>query len=139
MQLTAASGPAVRLLQGQVLQGQIATLRIVLEKSCKWNSPLYVNFIDFEKAFDSLDRQSLWKLLRHYGVPEKITGIIRKSYSGMTCRVVCARQQADAFQVKTGVRQGCLLSPFLCLLAFDLVLKTSPAQRGDGIQWTPWT
>ncbi len=50
---------------------QIATLRIILEQSLEWNSSLYVNFIDFEKAFDSVDRASLWRLLRHYGVRRK--------------------------------------------------------------------
>ncbi|KAK7095834.1 hypothetical protein V1264_005198 [Littorina saxatilis] len=118
---------------------QIATLRIILEQSQEWNSPLYVNFIDYEKAFDSVDRQSLWKLLRHHGVPEKITNIIRNSYEGLTCRVVHGCQLTDAFQVRTGVRQGCLLSPFLFLLVIDWVMKASTAQKRNGIQWTLWT
>ena len=117
---------------------QIATLRIILEQSLEWNSPLYVNFIDYEKAFDSVDRQTLWRLLRHYGVPQKITNIIRNSYEGMTCRVVHGQQVTDAFQVKTGVRQGCLLSPLLFLLAIDWVMKTSTQQKRNGIQWTLW-
>ena len=45
---------------------QIASLIIIIEQSLEWNSPLYINFIDYEKAFDSVDRQTLWKLLRHY-------------------------------------------------------------------------
>jgi len=52
---------------------QITKLRIILEQSLEWNSPLYINFVDYEKAFDSVDRQTLWKLLRHYGIQEKIT------------------------------------------------------------------
>ncbi|KAI0216279.1 hypothetical protein LSAT2_031691, partial [Lamellibrachia satsuma] len=51
---------------------QIATLRIIVEQSLEWNSSLYVNFVDYEKAFDSVDRKTLWKLLRHYGVPTKL-------------------------------------------------------------------
>jgi len=43
--------------------------------------------VDYEKAFDRVDRQTLWKLLRHYEIPEKITNIIRNLYEGMTCRV----------------------------------------------------
>ena len=49
----------------------IATLRIIVEQSLEWNSSLYVNFIDYEKAFDSVDRGTLWKLLKHYGIPER--------------------------------------------------------------------
>ena len=45
---------------------QIASLRIIVEQSLEWNSPLYINFIDYEKAFDSVDRETMWKLLRHY-------------------------------------------------------------------------
>ncbi|VDP82877.1 unnamed protein product, partial [Schistosoma curassoni] len=59
---------------------QIATLRIILEQPVEWNSSQYINFIDYEKAFDSVDMKTLWKLLRHYGVPEKIVNIIRNSY-----------------------------------------------------------
>ena len=98
---------------------QIASLRIIVEQSLEWNSPLYINFIDYEKAFDSVDRETLWKLLRHYGVPEKIIAL--------------------RFEVKTGVRQGCLLSPFLFLPVIDWIMKTITTGRNNGIQWTPWT
>ncbi|VDO94892.1 unnamed protein product [Schistosoma margrebowiei] len=115
---------------------QIATLRIIVEQSFGWNSSLYINFIDYEKAFDSVDRRTLWKLLRHYGVPEKIVNIIRNSYDGLQCKVVHGEQLTDAFQVRTGVRQGCLLSPFLFLLVVDWIMKTSTSEGKHGIQWT---
>jgi len=49
---------------------QIATLHIILEQSLDWDSPLYINFVDYEKAVDSMDRQTLWKLLRHWNSGE---------------------------------------------------------------------
>ncbi|VDO63472.1 unnamed protein product, partial [Schistosoma margrebowiei] len=110
--------------------------RIIVEQSVEWNSSLYINFIDYEKAFDSVDRRTLWKLLRHYGVPEKIVNIIRNSYDGLQCKVVHGGQLTDAFQVRTGVRQGCLLSPFLFLLVVDWIMKTSTSEGKHGIQWT---
>ena len=118
---------------------QIATLRIILEQSQEWNSSLYINFLDFEKAFDSVDRGTLWKLLRHYGVPEEMTDMIRNLYDGLTCRVVHGNQLTDAFPIRTGVRQGCLLSPFLFLLAIDWIMKVSTKDTRNGIQWTLWT
>uniref|UniRef100_A0A183K830 Reverse transcriptase domain-containing protein n=1 Tax=Schistosoma curassoni TaxID=6186 RepID=A0A183K830_9TREM len=54
---------------------RISTL-IVVEQSVEWNSSLYINFLDYEKAFDSMDRRTFWKLPRHYSVPEKIVNII---------------------------------------------------------------
>ncbi|VDP27294.1 unnamed protein product [Schistosoma mattheei] len=62
---------------------QIPTPRIIVEQSTEWNSSLYINFIDYEKAFDSVDRTTPWKLLRHYGVPQKIVNIIQNSYDGL--------------------------------------------------------
>ncbi|VDP69745.1 unnamed protein product [Schistosoma curassoni] len=67
---------------------QIATLRISVGQSIEWNSSLYINFIDYEKAFDSVDRTLLWKLLRHYSVPQKIVNIIQNSYDGLNCKIV---------------------------------------------------
>ncbi|KAH9592960.1 hypothetical protein MS3_00004701 [Schistosoma haematobium] len=102
----------------------------------EWNSSLHINFIDNEKAFDSVDRRTLWKILRHYGVSQKIANIIRNSYDGLQCKVVHGGQLTDAFQVRTGVRQGCLLSPFLFLLVVDWIMKTSTSEGKHGIQWT---
>jgi hypothetical protein len=62
----------------QLCTDEIETLCIILEQSLELNLSLYINFLDYEKAFDSVVRGSQWKLLRHYGVPEKITSIIRK-------------------------------------------------------------
>nr|KAG5686382.1 hypothetical protein BaRGS_018690 [Batillaria attramentaria] len=118
---------------------QIASLRIIVEQSLEWNSPLYINFIDYEKAFDSVDREALWKLLRHYGVSGKIISLIQCTYQDMSCRIAHAGQLSESFEVKTGVRQGCLLSPFLFLLVIDWIMKTTTAGRKNGIQWTLWT
>ena len=46
----------------------IATLRIIIEQSLEWQSPLYSVFVDFQKAFDSVDRDVIWRLMQHYGL-----------------------------------------------------------------------
>ena len=125
--------------QNRSCADQIASLRIIVEQSLEWNSPLYINFIDYEKAFDSVDRETLWKLLRHYGVPKKIISLIRCTFQDMSCKIAHAGQLSDSFEVKTGVRQGCLLSPFLFLLVIDWIMKTTTTGRNNGIQWTLWT
>ena len=111
------------------------TLRIIVEQSSEWNSPLYIIFSISEKAFDSVDG----KLLRHYGVSVKILNIIRSSYEGLACsRVIHRGQPTEVFNVRTGVRQSCLLWPFLYLLLVDWIIRTATAQARKGIQWTPW-
>ena len=122
--------------RGRSCADQIAVLRIIIEQSLEWNAPLYMNFVDFEKAFDSVDRSTLWKLLRHYGIPPKLVNIIKESYDGFRCRVVHDGGLTDSFEVKTGVRQGCLLSPFLFLLAIDWIMGETTKRQGNGIQWT---
>ncbi|VDP29710.1 unnamed protein product [Schistosoma curassoni] len=79
---------------------QIATPRIIVEQSIGWNSSLYINFIDYEKAFDSVDRKTPWKLLRQYGVPQNF-------YDELNCKIVHGGQFIDSFEVKIGVRQAC--------------------------------
>ena len=86
-----------------------------------------------------MDREILWKLLRHYGVPDKIISLIRCTYKDLSCKIARAGQLSASFEVKTGVCQGCLLSPFLFFLVIDWIMKTTTTGRNNGIQWTLWT
>ena len=66
----------------------IVTLSIIIEQSIEWNSSLYMCFFFyFKKAFDSVDKQTLWKLLQHYWIPEDILTLIRSAYDPFTCQV----------------------------------------------------
>ena len=67
---------------------QNATLRIIVKQSIEWSSPLYFLFVDFEKAFDSLDREDIWRILRHYGITDKIINMLKVQYQGFTCQVL---------------------------------------------------
>ena len=78
---------------------QIASLRIIVEQSLEWNSPLYINFIDYEKAFDSVDRETMWKLLRHYGCPEKIIFLNLYTFEDKSCRIAHAGKLSESFEV----------------------------------------
>jgi len=106
-----------------------------VEQNIEWQSSLYINFIDFKKAFDSISREVLWRLLWHYGMPDKVVTIIRALYEGFSAQVVHSGQRTQPLNMRTGVRQGCLLSPLLFLVAFDWVMTTA-FDRKRGIQWT---
>ncbi|VDP59830.1 unnamed protein product [Schistosoma curassoni] len=62
---------------------QIATLRIIVGQPIEWNSSPYIKFTDYEKAFDTVDRTTLWRLVRYYGVPDKIVNIMRNTCDGL--------------------------------------------------------
>jgi len=67
---------------------------------------------------------------------QKLVSLIQNTYQGMSCRVSHAGQLSERFEVKTRVRQGCLLSPFLFLLVIDWIMRTTTTGRNNGIQWT---
>ena len=121
---------------GHSCSDYIFTLRAILEQSKEWNAPRYANFIDFEKAFESIHQDSLWKILRHYGIPLKLVNVIKMLYSDFKSQVICNTALTDALSVTMGVKQGCNLSPFLFILGIDRVLRqvTSGARRG--MRWT---
>lgn len=113
----------------------INTLRIIMEQSAEFNTPLYLLFVDFKQAFDSLDRNVMWRILASYGIPAKIRNIISGLYRNGKCRVVHRGKLGRWFTVESGVKQGCVLSPLLFLLVLDWVMRKVNA-GGRGIQWT---
>ena len=114
---------------------QIATLRIIVEQTLGWNTGLYMVFVDFEKAFDSIDREVLWKILRHYGVPVKIVRMIQVFYDGFQARVLYEGEMTWPFSMNTGVRQGCLFIPLLFFMALDWVSRQAFGDNKTGIQF----
>ncbi|CAH8495256.1 unnamed protein product [Heterobilharzia americana] len=115
---------------------QIATLCIIREQSTEWQSALYLNFIDFEKALDSVDREVIWKLLHYYGVPQTFISLIQQLYEDGTCQVIHNGKQNDAFGVKTEVKQSYLLSPMIFLIVVDWIMQQTVGSEKRGIRWT---
>lgn len=124
--MKALADPLLQDQQAGFLSNRSCTEQIVT-RSTEWDPPpsAYINFIHNEKAFDIVDREILCKLLRHDGTPTKIISPIQNIYRGMSCRVLHAGQLSESFKVKTGVLQGCLLSPFMFLLVIDWIMKTT--------------
>ena len=114
---------------------QIFALRQIIEKAIALDSNLLITFIDFKKAFDCVHRPSVWNILRSYGIPDKIIGIIQNFYKDSRCAVRADGQQGEWFQIVTGVRQGCLLSPLIFLLVVDWILKRSTSNNECGLPW----
>ena len=121
--------------KGRGTTEQVFILRNIIDRSIEWQAPLYINFVDFTKAFDSLDRSRLWKILRHYGISSELVDLIRAMYAGSCCSVIDNGKMSDWFDVKTDVRQGCVMSGFLCIMAVDWVMTNTVRNRSRGLRW----
>ena len=100
---------------------QIYTLRNILEQVHEWNATLYTHFIVFEKAFDSVHRESLWNIMTIYGIPEELISLTKAMYNNFECAVVEEGETTEWFQVQSGVKQGCTMSGFLLISCYHLI------------------
>lgn len=113
----------------------INTLRIIIEQSVEWQSPLFLIFIDFEQAFDSIHRETMWQILSSYGIPRRLLNIIMALQRETKCRIIHRGNLREWFTIQSGIKQGCVLSPLLFLLVLDWVMRKTNVQS-NGIQWT---
>uniref|UniRef100_A0A3B3HTA8 Reverse transcriptase domain-containing protein n=1 Tax=Oryzias latipes TaxID=8090 RepID=A0A3B3HTA8_ORYLA len=109
----------------------IFTLRQLQEKCAEQRQPLIVTFVDFSKAFDTVHRETLWKLLSRYGCPQTFIRVLRSFHDGMTASIRCGDSCSDAFSVGHGVKQGCVLAPTLFNIFLTAVLQSMPEELGD--------
>ncbi len=122
--------------KGRGCMDQIFALRNIIEQCLEWIVPLYINFVDFRKAFDSVHRNTLWMILHSYGIPSKIISIIKTFYEHFECSVITGNDLSEWFPVQSGVRQGCIISSILFLVTIDWITTNTTADRSQGIQWT---
>ena len=113
---------------------QIFVLRNIIEQSVKWNASLYICFIDYEKAFDSVHRETLWMIMSSYGIPPKLVRMIQAMYKGSKCAVIDGGGKTGWFDIKSGVRQGCVISGFVFLLVIDWVMRKTLSEGNTGIR-----
>lgn len=124
---------------GRGTTDMIFSLKQIQEKSIEQNMPLYMIFVDFTKAFDTVDRSTLWKLLLKLGFPDHFTNLISALHTGMKASVKLKDELSDPFQVNNGVKQGCVLAPTLFSIFLSVVLDHAfqNCSRGVWIQTRP--
>ena len=103
---------------------QIFNLRMIVEKYLEKGRQVYVVFVDLEKAYDRVDREGLWKVLRQYGVYGKLLEAVRSMYEGTSA---CVRDGvlSDWIDIKNGAKQGFVMSRNLLSLYMDACLRES--------------
>ena len=88
----------------------------IIEKAREFQKNIYFRYIDYAKAFDCVDHNQLWKLLKEMGIPDHLTCLLRNLYLDQEATLRTGHGTTDWFQIGDGVCQGCILSP--CLFNF---------------------
>ena len=103
-----------------------------MERAAEYRIPVLMCFVDLTKAYDSVDRSALVAVLKLYGVPQQQADIIQALYTGTWCQVRIVDGTSEAFEVRSGVRQGYILSPLLFNCFMDRVLREVTETPGGG-------
>ena len=114
-------------------------IKIILnEKAREFQKNIYFCFIDYAKAFDCMDNNKLWKILKEMGIPDHLTCLLRNLYAGQEAKVRTGQGKIDWFPNRKRVRQGCILSPCLFNLYAEYIMRNTgleEAQAGIKIAW----
>ena len=111
--------------KGRSTTDQIFTLKIISEKYWEYNKNLYQLFIDFRQAYDSVHRPSMWGILKEFRIPKKLISLIKACYTNSKCSVKVGLNKTNYFNVESGLRQGCMLSPILFNLVLEKAIQTN--------------
>ena len=108
--------------KGRGTRDQIANICWIIEKARELQKTIYFCFVDYAKAFDSVDHNKLWKILAETGIPDHLTCLLRNLYADQEATVRTGHGKADWFQIGKGVRQSCILSPCLFNLYAEYIV-----------------
>ena len=112
-------------INGRGTRDQIANIRWIIEKAREIQENIYFCFIDYAKAFDCVDHNKLWKILKEMGIPDHLTYLLRNLYAGQEATVRTGHGTTDWFQIRKGVCQGYILSPFLFNLHAECIMRNA--------------
>ena len=94
--------------KGRGTRDQIANICWIIEKAREFQKNIYFCFIDYAKAFDCVDHNKLWKILKEMGIPDHQTWLLRNLYASQKAIVRTGHGTTDCFQIGKGVHQGCI-------------------------------
>ena len=96
-----------------------------MEKAREFQKNIYFCFIDYAKAFDWVDHNKMWKILKEMGIPDHLTCLLRNLYAGQEATVRTGRGTTDWFQIGKGVHQGYILSPSLLNFYAEYIMRNA--------------
>ena len=99
-----------------------STFQWIIKKAWQFQKNIYFCFIDYAKALDCVDHNKLWKILKEMGIPDHLTCLLRNLYAGQEATVRIGHGTTDWFQIRKGVCEGCILSPWLFNLYAEYIM-----------------
>ena len=113
------------LRKGRGTRDQIINIYSIMEKAREFQKNIYFCFIDYAKAFDCVDHNKLWKILKEMGIPDHLSHLLRNLYAVQEATVTTGHGTTDWLQIGKGVSQGCILSPCLFDLYTEYLMRNS--------------
>ena len=118
--------------KGRGIRDQIANICWIMEKAREFQKNIYFCFIDYAKAFDCVDHNKLWKILKDMGIPDHLTCLLRNLYADQeTTGHGTGHGTTDWFQIGKGVRQDCILSPCLFNLYAEYIMRNAGLEEAQ--------
>ena len=112
--------------KGRGTRDQIANIHWIFEKAREFQKNIYFWFTDYVKAFDCVDHNKLWKILKETGILDHLTCLLRDLHASQEATVSSGDGTTDWFQIGKGVCQGCIVSPYLFnLRAAKYIMRSS--------------
>ena len=102
-----------------------------MEKAKEFQKNIYFCFIDYAKAFDCVDHNTLWKILKDIGIPEHLMCLLWNLYVGQEATLRTGHGTTDWFQIGKGVRQGCILSPCLFNFYAEYIMRNTGLEEAQ--------
>ena len=117
--------------KGRGTRDQIANICWIIEKAREFQKNIYFCFIDYTKAFDCVDHNKLWKILKDMGIPDHLTCLLRNLYESQEATVRTVHGPTNWFQIGKGVCQGCILSPCLFNLCEEYIMRNAGLEEAQ--------
>ena len=117
--------------KGRGIRDQIANICWIIEKAREFQENVYFYFIDYAKAFDCVDHNKLWKILKEMGIPDHLTCLLRNLYAGQEATVRTGHGTTDWFQIGKEVHQGYILSPCLFNLYAEYTMRNAGLDKAQ--------
>ena len=94
--------------KGRGTRDQVASIRSITEKTREFQKNIYFCFIDYTNAFDCVDHNKLWKILKEMGIPDHLSCLLRNLHAVQQATIRTEHGTTDWFQIAKGVHQGCI-------------------------------